>query len=89
MLPVLRKLPSPNDLYIFGASKSPTLCSFSVFDALAKVPSGLLEGNWLWLGEYDLCTSISVPDADNGVLEGKYCRTTFQEVLTFLNQYFV
>ena len=53
---------------------------FAVIDSLAKVPSGLLDGNWLWLGDYDLCTSISVPDSGEESLTGKYCRTTIQKV---------
>ena len=60
---------------------------FSVIDSFAKVPSGLLDGNWLWLGDYDLCTSISVPNPGEEPLTGKYCRTTIQKVSNYYHRH--
>lgn len=43
-----------------------------VFDASSKIPSGLLEGNAIDLGNYDECLAIEY-EYKNASLIGKYC----------------
>jgi hypothetical protein len=41
-----------------------------VLDTFGKPPSGIIEGNLLWLGEYSECINISQPFYN---WHGKYC----------------
>lgn len=43
--------------------------SFSVLDSFGKIPSGLINGNIAWLGEFSECRNIS---ANEGNWTGKY-----------------
>lgn len=50
---------------------------FTVFDAAAKIESGVLEGNTKWLGSYDECFQINqslpgLPDSSSGI-QTQYC----------------
>ncbi|KAL5012556.1 hypothetical protein ScPMuIL_011107 [Solemya velum] len=51
-----------------------------MFDAYGKVPSGLLDGNLLWLGSYDECRNITYlgpekkKDNFNDTFTGSYCK---------------
>lgn len=47
---------------------------FLVYDATAKVPSGLLSGNINQFGHYDLCLESN--DEENII--GQYCLASFQ-----------
>lgn len=44
--------------------------NFSVFDANAKLPSGLLNGNINQLGDFDQCLGVEQP---GGEIRGQYC----------------
>lgn len=48
-----------------------------MWDATAKIPSGLLRGNTNQLGDFDLCTEIRtkiiVKDEKSVKIRGKYC----------------
>lgn len=43
---------------------------FLVIDSFGKPTSGLLEGSFLWLGEYSECLNISIKDPE---WRGKHC----------------
>ena len=48
-----------------------------MFDATAKIPSGLLNANINWLGNYKQCNSIEHDLNITGVapIKGRHCRT--------------
>lgn len=48
----------------------------SVFDATAKLPSGILRGNGNQYGDFDECLSI------NGAVRGKYCLASLELTLS-------
>ncbi|ELT93753.1 hypothetical protein CAPTEDRAFT_227362 [Capitella teleta] len=53
-------------------SRSPW--ALSMLDAQAKIPSGVLNGNFLWLGNYEQCLSVRALGAKNeSLFRGKYC----------------
>ena len=50
--------------------------SFTVVDAMGKLPSGVTKGNVAWLGDYDLCTGIKeyTDNTSQTVsFQGQYC----------------
>jgi hypothetical protein len=47
----------------------------SVYDASAKVPSGILSGNINQYGNFDQCLSVNEP---SNLFKGKYCLAYFQ-----------
>lgn len=50
---------------------------FSVFDASAKSPQGLLFGSSYHLGNFDEC--VGIDDSEDGVtVEGQYCLATIK-----------
>ncbi len=53
--------------------------TISVYDATAKVPSGILSGNINQYGNFDQCLSVNAP---NKVFQGKYCLAYFQIKIT-------
>lgn len=56
---------------------------FSVFDAHSKLQSGILEGNFANLGDFDECINVdSEESGDNGErIRGKYCFGDFGKVV--------
>jgi hypothetical protein len=44
---------------------------FQVYDASAKLPSGILNGNANQLGDFDQC--LAVASQDEAHIDGKYC----------------
>lgn len=59
-----------------------SLCVNAVLDATGKLPPGVLQGNFNWLGSYDQCVKISaeLPVYKNGTqigtdkaFGGRYC----------------
>ena len=56
--------------------------SVSVVDAIGKPPSGLLDGNFKWLGNFDECIAITAMVNDSGAMsfpyEGRYCLSSFK-----------
>lgn len=52
-----------------------------MFDASAKLPSGILNGNVNQYGDFDTCVGISHTTEDNNHIAGKYCLTSFQITL--------
>lgn len=46
-----------------------------MYDASAKVPSGVLSGNINQLGDFDECLNVNAP---NNEFTGKYCLTYVQ-----------
>ncbi|PSN34669.1 hypothetical protein C0J52_19812 [Blattella germanica] len=55
--------------------KNFTLWAVQMFDAAAKLPTGMLSGNTFQMGHYDECLEISVDTGANhgGALKGQYC----------------
>ncbi|ELT93751.1 hypothetical protein CAPTEDRAFT_212250 [Capitella teleta] len=48
--------------------------ALSMLDAQAKIPSGVLNGNFLWLGNYEQCLSVRALGVKNeSLFRGKYC----------------
>lgn len=45
-----------------------------MFDALAKLPPGISQGNINWMGSYETCVDIKEANVSNFPLNGKYCR---------------
>lgn len=43
-----------------------------MFDATGKVPSGILKGNLVELGNFEQCIAIDAT-VENGTITGKYC----------------
>lgn len=70
-------------------SKTLYFCCFLVFDATAKLQSGILSGNLANLGFFDQCLEISAATSD-GQINGKYClgsvTTNFNFVSFLLSQ---
>lgn len=52
---------------------------FSVHDASAKLPSGILNGNLNQFGDFDQC--LNVATSDNNI-QGQYCLTFLQPTLS-------
>ena len=54
----------------------------SVVDAIGKPPSGLLDGNFKWLGNFDECIAIKAMVNNSGAIsfpyEGRYCLSSFK-----------
>ncbi|KAL1491688.1 hypothetical protein ABEB36_012249 [Hypothenemus hampei] len=50
------------------------LWALTMIDATAKIPSGILELNWVWPGNFDECLSIS---SNKTGVKGNYCVVTF------------
>jgi len=44
-----------------------------VIDASAKVPSGVLDGHYKWLGSYDECLKVRHKVQDTSMITGKHC----------------
>lgn len=60
-----------------------------MFDALAKLPTGLSQGNINWMGSIDTCRDVPSPQTppfDNLPIKGKYCRA---DIGFPLEQFFV
>lgn len=51
-------------------NQNPTFRFFSVHDASAKIPSGILSGNVNQFGDFDECLQVAAP---NNEFNGKYC----------------
>ncbi|XP_030831493.1 nose resistant to fluoxetine protein 6 [Strongylocentrotus purpuratus] len=54
-----------------------------VFDAFGKPQAGILQGNLHWLGHYDECRSIKVPEYN---IQYKYCATFFDVNFTAITK---
>lgn len=50
-----------------------------MFDASAKLPSGILNGNINQFGDFDQCLSVR---SKNGKFQGKHCLATVQLTLS-------
>lgn len=50
-------------------------CVSIVYDASAKIPSGVLSGNINQLGDFDECSNVNAPNSE---FTGKYCLTYVQ-----------
>ncbi|XP_060083819.1 nose resistant to fluoxetine protein 6-like [Ylistrum balloti] len=51
--------------------------ALGMLDADTKVPSGILQGHYLWFGNYDECKAVESPIQPNGhKFTGQYCLTT-------------
>ena len=62
------------DHYYYSSSKHSN-CPFTDADSQASKPSGLLNGNLKWFGEFDECLNIkSGPLPNNLVLTPRYCQ---------------
>ena len=60
-----------------------------MFDALAKLPTGLSQGNINWMGSIDTCRDVpspKTPPFDKDPIKGKYCRA---DIGFPLEQFFV
>lgn len=44
------------------------------FDSLGKPAAGITEGNYYWLGDYELCAAL----ATEGSFDGQYCRVEME-----------
>lgn len=58
---------------------------FLVFDASAKLPSGILRGNIHQYGDFDQCLSIATEDKE---LKGKFCLANVQLGLSKSSEYY-
>lgn len=66
-----------------------------MFDANAKLPSGILNGNVNQFGDFDQCLAVQEPprrgrwsnSATNGEIQGKYCLAYLQPTLPENNEY--
>jgi hypothetical protein len=56
---------------------------FQVYDASAKLPSGILRGNVNQLGDFDQC--LAVTSQDEPRIDGKYCLASVDVEPTKLN----
>ena len=59
-----------------------------MFDSWAKIESGVMEGNFNWLGDFDECLSISNPvtlgsnySLPNDVFDTRYCTVDISTVI--------
>lgn len=52
---------------------------FPVYDASAKLPSGILNGNVNQFGDFDQCLNVL---SKNGNFKGKHCLATVQLTLS-------
>ncbi|KAK4876118.1 hypothetical protein RN001_012540 [Aquatica leii] len=57
---------------VLNGLKRKKLWAWKMFDALPKIPSGILEGNINDLGTFDECIAINEKVGSNNIL-GKYC----------------
>ncbi|CAL1277755.1 unnamed protein product [Larinioides sclopetarius] len=65
--------------YVFKSLLPPTDWSMKMVDSFGKPESGILLGNFKWLGEYDECLKIYAPPKGKtglGDFHGKYCTLT-------------
>ncbi|CAL1277769.1 unnamed protein product [Larinioides sclopetarius] len=70
--------------YVFRSLSSPIDWPLKMLDSFGKPESGILLGNFKWLGEYDECLKIyAPPDGKSGVgdFHGKYCSLSIPVVL--------
>lgn len=66
-----------------------------MFDAGAKIPSGILNGNLNQLGDFDQCLRAQEPQwkrrshggGENGEIRGKFCLAYLQPTLPEDNEY--
>ncbi|CAB3403348.1 unnamed protein product [Caenorhabditis bovis] len=54
--------------------KADNLWVLKWFDSLGKPPAGITEGNYYWLGDYELCTAMRHDNTFNG----QYCRVEIE-----------
>ncbi|XP_033748135.1 nose resistant to fluoxetine protein 6-like [Pecten maximus] len=48
--------------------------ALGMLDADTKIPSGILQGHWLWFGSYDECKGVESPELPSGRhISGQYC----------------
>ncbi|GBO09258.1 hypothetical protein AVEN_107589-1 [Araneus ventricosus] len=62
--------------YAFRSLLSPTDWPLKMVDSFGKPESGILLGNFKWLGEYDECLKVYAPPEGKtglGNFHGKYC----------------
>uniref|UniRef100_A0A7E4V1X0 NRF domain-containing protein n=1 Tax=Panagrellus redivivus TaxID=6233 RepID=A0A7E4V1X0_PANRE len=50
-------------------------------DSIGKMPSGISDGNYHWLGDYEQCESLKI----NNLFNGHYCMIQFEVPDTVLN----
>jgi len=48
-----------------------------VLDALGKPPAGILEGTTVWLGDFDECIGVSLPNDAEQSFHGQYCKLSY------------
>eukprot|EP00914_Ancora_sagittata_P010957 GHVO01021415.1.p1 GENE.GHVO01021415.1~~GHVO01021415.1.p1 ORF type:complete len:739 (+),score=18.62 GHVO01021415.1:50-2218(+) len=53
--------------------KSGSPWALTMLDAQAKIPSGVMNGNFLWMGNYEQCLSVRAFEAKEYLFRGKYC----------------
>jgi hypothetical protein len=54
-----------------------------VYDASTKLPEGVLEGIWVYFGNFDECLGVDAPVLDgqsNPQFVGKYCRVSLTNI---------
>ncbi|CAO4364262.1 unnamed protein product [Caenorhabditis nigoni] len=62
---------------LFQQKKSERHWIFNVFDAMGKVPAGIMSGNNLWVGSWSTCRKIDVvKNAQGQKWKGQYCLAT-------------
>uniref|UniRef100_A0AC35TMK9 NRF domain-containing protein n=1 Tax=Rhabditophanes sp. KR3021 TaxID=114890 RepID=A0AC35TMK9_9BILA len=44
------------------------------FDSIGKMPSGISDGNYHWLGDYEECENL----AEENLFDGRYCMANFE-----------
>ncbi|KAK9498833.1 hypothetical protein O3M35_003389 [Rhynocoris fuscipes] len=57
--------------------KSGSMWALRMVDATSKIPSGLLNGHFIDLGQYDECVKISAPLQHNYTVHGQHCLVDF------------
>ena len=55
-------------MLIFSVGLPEVLCLFSVLDSMGKPESGILQGNFQWLGVFDQCKAVKAQE-----FSGQYC----------------
>ncbi|EGT38650.1 hypothetical protein CAEBREN_31353 [Caenorhabditis brenneri] len=62
---------------LFQQKKTERQWIFEVFDAMGKVPAGIMSGNNLWVGSWSTCRKIDVvKNAQGQKWKGQYCLAT-------------
>uniref|UniRef100_A0A8R1DYJ6 NRF domain-containing protein n=1 Tax=Caenorhabditis japonica TaxID=281687 RepID=A0A8R1DYJ6_CAEJA len=62
---------------LFRQKRSERHWIFNVFDAMGKVPAGIMSGNNLWVGSWNTCRKIDVvKNAQGQKWKGQYCLAT-------------